>query len=183
VNREAPHSTKSSIVCPIGLSESSHPIVKNLGGIKFDFANPIDTWKKWRRKRYCSSPPNIQKIGAPVEINLDIVAEETSPNHYIKSGNIPLALLLEGSFHSMFENRVLPLTKQRLSQEKRTNDCDFWRRFDKKPIDKNCNPSSWDTINVPETYDNKDFMLNCVNYLLDDTDLLTFAAKIWTCLY
>jgi hypothetical protein len=43
---------------------------------------------------------------APVEINLDIVAEETSPNHYIKSGNIPLALLLEGSFHSMFENRV-----------------------------------------------------------------------------
>jgi hypothetical protein len=28
---------------------------------------------------------------APVEINLDIVAEETSPNHYIKSGNIPLA--------------------------------------------------------------------------------------------
>jgi hypothetical protein len=78
-----------------------------------------------KRKRYCSSPPNIQKIGAPVEINLDIVAEETSPNHYIKSGNIPLALLLEGSFHSMFENRVLPLTKQRLSQEKRTNDCDF----------------------------------------------------------
>jgi hypothetical protein len=40
---------------------------------------------------------------------LDIVAEETSPNHYIKSG-IFLALLLEGSFHSMFENRVLPLT-------------------------------------------------------------------------
>jgi hypothetical protein len=59
--------------------------------------------------------PIFQKIGAPVEINLDIVAEETSPNHYIKSGNIPLALLLEGSFHSMFENRVLPLTKQRLS--------------------------------------------------------------------
>jgi hypothetical protein len=54
-----------------------------------------------------------KKIGAPVD--LDIVAEETSPNHYIKSGNIPLALLLEGSFHSMFENRVLPLTKQRLS--------------------------------------------------------------------
>jgi hypothetical protein len=35
---------------------------------------------------------------APVEINLDIVAEETSPNHYIKSGNIPLALLLKDPF-------------------------------------------------------------------------------------
>jgi hypothetical protein len=50
-------------------------------------------------------------------------------------------------------------------------------------LDKTCNPSSWDTINVPETYMTTSFMLNCVNYLLDDTDLLTFEAKIWTCLY
>jgi hypothetical protein len=89
---------------------------KNLGGIKFDFANPIDTLNNGIKKTILlKSSQYSKKIGAPVEINLDIVAEETSPNHYIKSGNIPLALLLEGSFHSMFENRVLLLTKQRLS--------------------------------------------------------------------
>jgi gliding-associated putative ABC transporter substrate-binding component GldG len=82
---------------------------KNLGGIKFDFANPIDTLNNGIKKTILlKSSQYSKKIGAPVEINLDIVAEETSPNHYIKSGNIPLALLLEGSFHSMFENRVLP---------------------------------------------------------------------------
>jgi hypothetical protein len=69
----------------------------------------------WNKETILLKSSQYSKIGAPVEINLDIVAEETSPNHYIKSGNIPLALLLEGSFHSMFENRVLPLTKQRLS--------------------------------------------------------------------
>jgi hypothetical protein len=31
-------------------------------------------------------------------------------------------------------------------------------------------------------YDNKDFLINCVNYLLDDTDLLTFEVKILICL-
>jgi gliding-associated putative ABC transporter substrate-binding component GldG len=96
---------------PLVYPESSHPIVKNLGGIKFDFANPIDTLNNGIKKTILlKSSQYSKKIGAPVEINLD-VAEETSPNHYIKSGNIPLALLLEGSFHSMFENRVLPFNQ------------------------------------------------------------------------
>jgi hypothetical protein len=82
--------------------------VKNLGGIKFDFANPIDTLNNGIKKTILlKSSQYSKKIGAPVEINLDIVAEETSPNHYIKSGNIPLALLLEGSFHSMFTGSYL----------------------------------------------------------------------------
>jgi hypothetical protein len=113
VSREAPHSTKSSIgsLPHWSIRESAPDSEKS--GIKFDFANPIDTLEI--KKTILKSSQYSKKIGAPVEINLDIVAEETSPNHYIKSGNIPLALLLEGSFHSMFENRVLPLTKQRLS--------------------------------------------------------------------
>jgi hypothetical protein len=102
-------------VCPIGLSGEFAPDSENLGGIKFDFANPIDTLNNGIKKTILLKSSQYSKKSAPVEINLDIVAEETSPNHYIKSGNIPLALLLEGSFHSMFENRVLLLTKQRLS--------------------------------------------------------------------
>jgi len=31
---------------------SNHPIVKNLGGIRFDFANPIDTLKDGIKKPY-----------------------------------------------------------------------------------------------------------------------------------
>jgi hypothetical protein len=70
--------------------------------------NPIDTLK--RRKPYCTRPDILKKIGAPVEV-VDIVAEETF-NHYIKTGTC--TILLEGSFHSMFENRVLPFEQQRL---------------------------------------------------------------------
>jgi hypothetical protein len=46
---------------PLVYPESSHPIVKNLGGIKFDFANPIDTLKNGIKKTILLNPPNIQK--------------------------------------------------------------------------------------------------------------------------
>jgi hypothetical protein len=47
---------------PFGLSRSEHPIVKkNLGGIKFDFANPIDTLKTESRKPFFKERPNTQK--------------------------------------------------------------------------------------------------------------------------
>ena len=71
---------------PLVYPMSTNPIVKNLGGIKFDFANPIDTLKNGIKKTILlQSSQYSKKIGAPVEINLDIVAEETSPNHYIKT--------------------------------------------------------------------------------------------------
>jgi gliding-associated putative ABC transporter substrate-binding component GldG len=117
---------------PLVYPESSHPIVKNLG--KFDFANPIDTLNNGIKKTILlKSSQYSKKIG--VEINLDIVAEETSPNHYIKSGNIPLALLLEGSFHSMFENRVLPFNQTTFeSVGKKNKMIVISDGFDKKPI-------------------------------------------------
>jgi gliding-associated putative ABC transporter substrate-binding component GldG len=166
---------------PLVYPESSHPIVKNLGGIKFDFANPIDTLNNGIKKTILlKSSQYSKKIGAPVEINLDIVAEETSPNHYIKSGNIPLALLLEGSFHSMFENRVLPFNQTTFESVGKKNkmivisDGDLIRN----QLDKNLQPVElgYDQRSG-NLYDNKDFMLNCVNYLLDDTGLINIRSK------
>jgi gliding-associated putative ABC transporter substrate-binding component GldG len=166
---------------PLVYPESSHPIVKNLGGIKFDFANSIDTLKNGIKKTILlKSSLYSKKIGAPVEINLDIVAEETSPNHYMKTGNIPLALLLEGSFHSMFENRVLPFNQATFESAGKKNkmivisDGDLLRN----QLDKNLQPVElgYDQRSG-NLYDNKDFMLNCVNYLLDDTGLINIRSK------
>ncbi len=53
---------------------SQHPIVKNLGQIKFDFANPIDTLKNGIKKTVLlQSSQYSKKIGTPAEINLNIV--------------------------------------------------------------------------------------------------------------
>lgn len=160
---------------------SQHPILKNLGGIKFDFANPIDTLKNGIKKTILlQSSPYSKKIGAPVEVNLNSVSEETSPSDYLNKGNIPLSVLLEGSFHSMFENRVLPFEQKSFEARGKENkmivisDGDLIRN----QLDKNFQPVElgYDQRSG-NLYDNKDFLMNCVNYLLDDNGLINIRSK------
>ncbi|MDI5951261.1 gliding motility-associated ABC transporter substrate-binding protein GldG [Flavobacterium yafengii] len=160
---------------------SLHPIVKNLGGIKFDFANPIDTLKNGIKKTILlQSSQYSKKIGTPTEINLNIVAEETSPNDYLNKGKIPLSVLLEGSFHSMFENRVLPFEQKTFQATGKENKMIVISDGDliKNQLDKNFQPVElgYDQRSG-NLYDNKDFLINCVNYLLDDTGLINIRSK------
>ncbi|MGO4822186.1 MULTISPECIES: gliding motility-associated ABC transporter substrate-binding protein GldG [unclassified Flavobacterium] len=166
---------------PLVYPQSTHPIVKNLGGIKFDFANPIDTLKNGIKKTVLlQSSKYSKKIGSPAEVNLNIVAEETSPNHYINTGNIPLAVLLEGSFHSVFENRVLPFEQKTFESEGTKSKMIVISDGDliKNQLDKNQQPVELGfDQRSGNLYDNKDFLLNCVNYLLDDTGLINIRSK------
>jgi len=160
---------------------SLHPIVKNLGGIKFDFANPIDTLKNGIKKTILlESSQYSKKIGTPTEINLNIVAEETSPNDYLNKGKIPLSVLLEGSFRSMFENRVLPFEQKTFQATGQKNKMIVISDGDliKNQLDKNFQPIElgYDQRSG-NLYDNKDFLINCVNYLLDDTGLINIRSK------
>ncbi len=160
---------------------SKHPIVKNLGGIKFDFANGIDTLKNGIKKTVLlQSSQYSKKIGAPIEINLNMVEEETSPNHYLNTGNIPLSVLLEGSFHSMFENRVLPFQQKSFQSIGISNKMIVISDGDliKNQLDKNFQPVElgYDQRSG-NLYDNKDFLMNCVNYLLDDNGLINIRSK------
>jgi gliding-associated putative ABC transporter substrate-binding component GldG len=160
---------------------SLHPIVKNLGGIKFDFANPIDTLKNGIKKTILlQSSQYSKKIGTPTEVNLNIVTEETSPADYLNKGKIPLSVLLEGSFHSMFENRVLPFEQKTFQATGKVNKMIVISDGDliKNQLDKNFQPVElgYDQRSG-NLYDNKDFLINCVNYLLDDTGLINIRSK------
>lgn len=166
---------------PIVIPTTQHPIVKNLGGIKFDFANPIDTLKNGIKKTVLLKSSQYSKtIGTPSEINLNIVTEQTSPQDYANKGNLNLSVLLEGSFNSVFENRVLPFKDNSfLAKGKPTKmivvaDGDIARN----QLDKNMLPVElgYDQ-RTGNLYDNKDFMMNCVNYLLDDTGLINIRSK------
>ena len=166
---------------PLVYPISQHPIVKNLGGIKFDFANPIDTLKNGIKKTVLlQSSQYSKKIGSPVEVNLNMVSEETKPVDYLNKGNIPLSVLLEGQFHSMFENRVLPFVQKSFKNTGKDSkmivisDGDLIRN----QLDKNYQPVElgYDQRSG-NLYDNKDFMMNCVNYLLDDNGLINIRSK------
>ena len=166
---------------PLVHPQSKHPIVKNLGGIKFDFANAIDTLKNGIKKTVLlQSSLYSKRIGTPTEINLNVVNEETTPADYLNKGNIPLAVLLEGNFHSMFENRVLAFDQNNFQTKGKSGKMIVISDGDviKNQLDKNLLPVElgYDQRSG-NLYDNKDFLMNCVNYLLDDNGLINIRSK------
>lgn len=159
----------------------NHPIVKNIDGIKFEFANPIEILKNDISKTVLLSSSKLSRpVGTPVEVSLTSVTEEPNPGEYANKGMMPVAVLLEGKFHSMYENRVLPFDDKTFATTGKTSKMIVVSDADvaKNQLDKNFQPlelgyDKWTSV----LYGNKDFMMNCVNYLLDDNGLINIRSK------
>ncbi len=166
---------------PFANSLSQHPIVKNIEGVKFDFANSIDTLKNSIKKSILlQSSPYSMTVGTPSPVSLSAVNEEVVLEKYQGKGNIPLAVLLEGNFRSVFRNRILPFKQSNYKSESITNKMIVVADGDvaKNQIDENGLPmetgyDKW-TNNL---YGNKEFVLNSINYLLDDSGLIQIRTK------
>lgn len=166
---------------PLVYPSSKNPIVTNVDALKFEFANGIDTLKNGVKKTVLlQSSPYSKRVGAPVEINLNMVSERPEQSEFKNTGNIPMVVLLEGKFHSVYENRVLPFNDKTFQPSGKDNkmivvsDGDIIRN----QLDKNYQPlelgyDKW----TNKLYGNKEFMMNCVNYLLDDTGLINIRSK------
>ncbi|OIQ16622.1 MAG: gliding motility-associated ABC transporter substrate-binding protein GldG [Flavobacterium sp. MedPE-SWcel] len=160
---------------------ANHPVVKNLGGIKLEFANPIDTLENGIDKTILLTSSQYSKpIGTPIEVKLDMVTEQTSPKDYQGFGFIPTSVLLEGQFHSMYENRILPFKDPSYKVTGEEGKMIIISDGDivKNQLDKNYQPlelgyDKW----TKNRYDNKEFLINCVNYLLDDNGLINIRSK------
>lgn len=160
---------------------ASHPIVKNMSGIKFEFANSIDTLKNNIKKTILlQSSQYSRPVGTPVEVNLNMVSEETTPQDYANRGYIPVAVLLEGKFTSMYENRILPFKDEKYATQGTEGKMIVISDGDviSNQLDQNYQPlelgyDKW-TNNL---YDNKGFLMNAVNYLLDDNGLINVRSK------
>jgi len=166
---------------PAVYSESSNPIVSNLDVIKFEFTNPIEPLKNDIKKTVLLTSSKYSKlIGTPSEINLNMVEERPEQKEFVGGGNYPVAVLLEGKFHSVYENRVLAFKDNTFKNSGKESKMIVISDGDviKNQLDKNFQPlelgyDKW-TNNL---YANKEFLMNCVNYLLDDTGLINIRSK------
>ncbi len=166
---------------PLIYPTSNNPIVTNLDGIKFDFASPIELLGNDIKKTVLlQSSPVSRLVGTPSEVNLNIVSLRPEQKEFVGKGNYPVAVLLEGQFHSMYENRILPFKDATFKNSGNSNKMIVVSDGDviKNQLDKNGLPlelgyDKW-TNNL---YANKEFMMNCVNYLLDDNGLINIRSK------
>src|SRR6202007_1285433 len=99
--------------------------------------------------------------------------------------NLPVAVLLEGTFESVFHNRiptVIAKSKEINFQEISVpnkmiviSDGDIIRNGVKRQARK-IFPLGYDPY-TGETYGNKNFILNCIDYLCDESGLIAVRSK------
>ena len=164
---------------PLVNSESKHPITNNLNLVKFDFANQIDTLKNSVIKTILLQSSVLTKIdGTPREVSLDMAKTQPDPQAYTK-GFQNLAVLLEGEFTSVYNNRIKPF---QLETEKNTSnptkmiviaDGDIIKNAVGRNGPEELGFDKWSG----QTYGNKEFLMNAANYLLDDSGLINIRSK------
>jgi len=166
---------------PVVMSSGVHPIVNNLNAVKFEFASSLDTVEAPGIKKtiLLKTSKYSRIVNAPASINLEICRNKPDERMF-NNPNQPVAVLLEGEFQSLFTNRVPPeIMNNKLIGFKGksiptamvvVSDGDViknqFNRSQGYPL-----PLGYDQ-DTRQTFGNKDFVLNILNYLCDDSGLL-----------
>lgn len=167
---------------PLAQGISTHPVVNNLNYIKFDFASPIDTLKnnlKTVKKTVLLQSAPLSKLeGTPREISLDQVNEQQDPASFNK-GSQNLAVLLEGKFTSVYNNRVKPFDLKDVKNESVPTKMIVISDGDvvKNELDRNGPKELGYDSKLNQFFGNKEFLVNAANYLLDDNGLINIRSK------
>ena len=173
------------VYSPLVLPDIDHPIVKNLDLIKFDFLSTLDTIASARNikktillktSKYTKTQPT------PARISLAMTKMKLKESQFINSYQ-PVACLLEGEFTSFVENR-LPSALLNDTNFKHINHGKYTKMIVVADGDIASNdyyrgqvyPLGYDR-NTQQTFANQTFLLNCVNYLLDDEGMLQLRSR------
>jgi ABC-2 type transport system permease protein len=164
---------------PLLNSKNNHPINNNIEVVSAKFSNSIDILKNDISKTILLESSKLSKsVGTPSIISLKTIGEKPIPSEY-QNGNKPIAVLLEGEFKSAYSGRVKPFNisnPKELGVESKMviiSDGDIIANETSKGKPLELGVNKW----TNQRYGNKEFLLNTVNYLLDDTGLINIRSK------
>ncbi|MBK6641442.1 MAG: gliding motility-associated ABC transporter substrate-binding protein GldG [Bacteroidetes bacterium] len=171
---------------PIVIPESKHPIVNNLNAVRFDFVSSIDPVGSMDviKTPLLVSSKYSRVFVTPARVTLDLMKEEPQLSQYNQSNKI-LALLLEGTFESNFKNRVPAtiLNDPEIAFKEKSEKTRMIVIGDgdviKNGVRKSTNgiiPLGMDRY-TGQVFGNKNFLLNCIDYLSDDSGLMAIRSK------
>ncbi len=180
---------------PLFESKNNHPINKNLRLVASRFANSIDTVKAEgiHKTFLLQSSANSRSIGTPAIVSLD-ENRNTPEDAKFRSNGIPAGILLEGRFRSLYEGRV---SKERAdSLNARGTPFISRNAADNKMIiiadgdialndysqqQQQILPMGLNKYTIGTNYEyqfaNRDFILNCLEYLVNDAGIMETRNK------
>ena len=186
------YSDRTNYYAPLLLSSTNtHPITANLDPIKMEFAGSLDSVNASSdvvKIPLLKSSPLSKELRAPVRVDLQLLAFN---QQYFENGANPertMAMILEGKFPSAFRDQTPDAIKKDPSIAFRDkslptkmiviadgdiayNDVDM-RSGKPMPIALGYDPQFRRVL-----YDNKEFLMNCMNYQLDDQALISVRSR------
>jgi ABC-2 type transport system permease protein len=168
---------------PIFIPNSSHPVAKNLDGVRSEFASTIDTIDvpKIIKTPLLQSSNYTKVLNAPVRVALQMLSIEPNPQQFIKKNRIA-AVALEGTFTSVFKNRLISKNENAkfLEESKATrmivvSDGDIIKNYF-SIRDSAVYPLGFDRF-TRRTFSNSIFIQNAVDWLADDYNLISARSK------
>ena len=165
----------------------NHPIVRNLKDIKSDFAGSIDLVGNnadLTKTVLMTTSERTKVVPTPSIVTLRVGMVKPNLQEY-SYRNVPVAVLVEGNFQSAFKG-ILPVEFDTIKELDYRDHSEYTRQIFvsdgdiiRNPFDSKRNqpyPAGYD-IYTRQTFDNTEFIVNCVNYLCADDDLLQLRAK------
>ncbi len=170
----------------------SNPISNNLDPVYSRFANSIDTIEApgIQKSILLQSSPNARTVSTPAMITLESIKTANDPKAFNRQ-NIPVAVLLQGKFSSLFANRVSPAMADSLEQkygqpflksgEKTARvivcadaDIAMNEMSAQGPLPLGFNKD------INYTFANMDFLENCLDYCVNPSGILEARSKDYT---
>ncbi len=171
---------------PVLLPGIPNPIVNGLNAIRTEFISTVDTVNTPGVKKtiLLETSPYARAVNAPALIDLDILKEAPDERMFSK-GPLPVAVLLEGEFQSAYNFRIPPelasnpdlgfRAKSRKTKMILIADGDVVKNqfhYSKGyPL-----PLGYDQY-TRQQFGNKDLVLNAINYLCDDSGLISVRSR------
>jgi len=171
---------------PLVTPQVSHPVVGNLSAVMTNFVSSIDTIAIPGIKKtfLLNSSPYSRSMNAPVYINLDIIGYEPDQAMY-NEPYLPVAVLLEGSFPSLYKNRMTPSIaySEEMGFTEYSKPTSMIMVADGDVIRNQLHysqgypmPLGYDQY-TEQVFGNKTFIMNAIDYLTEGTELITIRSR------
>lgn len=187
--RESQYESYPWLFYPISESLNTHPINKYIDPVKFNYASSIDTLPNSADKHILLQSSEYNKalnlpymvdLSHEIPMNLELINEGPTEDYF--NLPVPLAVLVEGKIPSAFENRIKPINwKSEISDLESSetgkllfvSDGSFIQnQMDgDRPLE--LGYDKW----TNSYYGNKEFLLNGINYMLDEKGLMELRNK------
>ncbi|WPQ63780.1 gliding motility-associated ABC transporter substrate-binding protein GldG [Chitinophaga sancti] len=176
---------------PLLSPTGAHPIVKNMDLVLSHFASSIDTVKGGDISKtvLLTSSGNSRTERAPVQLSWNDLRTKPNPRQF-QQHNLPVAVLLEGQFTSLFRNRLSVDEQQLIQQVTRLPFKDHSDVINKMIVvsDGDLITNAISQKNGPMqmgvnlfdpsmVYANKEFLLNSLGYLTNNAGIMEARNK------